>query len=86
MLDIQIARLAVVAPSHGHQLRSPDMTLLDFYLWGYLKSVVYEQNLFGRIIKAFARISETPAVFDLVRQSLHRRLNAFIETNGRYLE
>jgi hypothetical protein len=72
--------------------RSPDMTPLDFYLWGHVKSLVYEtpieseQDLIGRIVEAFARISETPGVFDRVRQSLHRRLNACIGTDGRHFE
>ena len=72
---------------------SPDMTPLDFYLWGHLKSLVCEtliqseQDFIGRIIiEASARISETLGVFDRVRQLLHRRLNACIGTDGRHFE
>ena len=63
--------------------RSPDMTPLDFYLWGNLKSVVYEtlvpseQELIGRIVEGCASW-ETPGIFERVRQSLHQRLNACI--------
>ena len=45
------------------------MTPLDFYLWGYLRSSVYEtpiqseQDLIGRIIEASAWISETKSNF-----------------------
>ena len=28
----------------GRPLRSPDLTICDFFLWGYLKSKVYEQR------------------------------------------
>lgn len=72
--------------------RSPDMAPLDFYLWGHLKSLVYEtpvpsqQELIGRIIDGCARISETPGIFERVRQSLRRRLRACIAADGRNFE
>jgi len=57
-----------------------------------MKSFVYEtpiqseEDLMGRIVEASERIRETPGVFARVRQSLERRLNACIETNGRHFE
>ena len=52
--------------------RSPDLTSLDFYLWGHLKSLVHEtpiqlkQDLIVRIVEASARISETHGNFDRI--------------------
>ena len=52
--------------------RFPDMTPLDFYLWGHLKSVVNEtpvpseQELIGRTVEGCARIRETPGIFERV--------------------
>lgn len=48
--------------------RSPDLTCLDFFLWSYLKSLVYEiveseQDL----------IACTPGIFERIGQSLHSR-------------
>lgn len=72
--------------------RSPDMTPLDFYVWGHLKSLVYEtpvpsaEELIGRIVDACERIRETPGIFERVRQSLRRRLRACIDAEGRHFE
>ena len=72
--------------------RSPDMTPLDFYFWGHLKSMVYETpvtseiDLIGRIVEASARIRETPGVFERVRQSFRRRIEGCIEAEGRQFE
>jgi hypothetical protein len=58
--------------------RSPDLTPLDFYVWGYMKSLVYstpvanEMDLIGRIVEAAAIIQEKNH-FGAVRQSLSNR-------------
>ena len=55
--------------------RSPDLTPLDFYDWGFMKYLVYstpvvsELDWIGRIVKAVATIQERNE-FGLVRQSL----------------
>ena len=42
--------------------RSPDLTCLDFFLWGYMKSMVYETDidseeyLIARIVSAAAKV------------------------------
>ena len=46
----------------------------------------FEEFVVRNTDSASARISEIPDVFDRVRQSLHRRLNACIGTDGRYFE
>ena len=72
--------------------RSPDLTPLDFYYWGHLKNMIYqtpvesEVELIGRLVDAAARITETPGVFERVRHSLSRRLQACIEANGQNFE
>ena len=55
---------------------SPYLTCLDFFLWGYMKSMVYEtdidceENLVARIVSAAAEIRETPGIFRRVCQSM----------------
>ena len=45
--------------------RSPDLTCLDLYLWGYMKLMVYEtdidseEDLVARIVSAAAEVRET---------------------------
>ena len=72
--------------------RSPDLTSLDFFLWGYMKQLVYEtpvnsrEDLAARIDVAAVKIRETPGVFENVRQSMLRRCQACITTGGRNFE
>lgn len=70
--------------------RSPDLTKLDFFLWGYVKDLVYkeppttEQNMRQRIMDAFATIS--PAILRDVDRSFQVRVNKCLEQNGRHFE
>lgn len=70
--------------------RSPDLTKLDFFLWGYVKDLVYkerpttEENMRQRIINAFATI--TPAMLGDVDRSLQVRINKCLQQNGRHFE
>ncbi|GFX02091.1 DUF4817 domain-containing protein [Trichonephila clavipes] len=72
--------------------RSPDLSPLDFFLWGAMKGLVYdtpvvsEMDLVARISIAAARIREMPGVFEDVRQSMSRRCRACIHANGRNFE
>ncbi len=72
--------------------RSPDLNLLDFFLWGHLKSLVYEnavnseEDLVARIHAATEHIRATPAVFQDVRESLVRRCRMCIQVEGRHFE
>ncbi|GBL94128.1 hypothetical protein AVEN_185079-1 [Araneus ventricosus] len=58
---------------------SPDLSSLDYFLWGHLKSLVYatpvdsNEDLVARISIANARAREIPDIFESERQSLHRR-------------
>ena len=59
--------------------RSPDLTIMDFFVWGMVKSDVYrfeattKENMMERIQQSFRRI--TPAMLREVRASLSRRFN-----------
>lgn len=72
--------------------RSPDLTPLDFFLWGYLKSLVYEtpvqsdQDLIARIVAAAGEISDNPAILRRVRHSLENRCGLCIQERGRNFE
>ncbi|GBM62951.1 hypothetical protein AVEN_160231-1 [Araneus ventricosus] len=72
--------------------RSPDLSSLDYFLWGHLKSLVYAtpvdsgEDLVARISVAAARVREIPGIFESVRQSLHRRCQACINVGGRNFE
>lgn len=72
--------------------RSPDLSSLDFFLWGALKAIVYhdpvesEMDLVARLVCAAATIKETPGVFDRVRQSMLRRCQACLVSDGANFE
>lgn len=72
--------------------RSPDLTPLDFYLWGHLKCMVYEtpvpsdMDLMARIVEAAARVRETTGQIERVRDSMRRRCEACIAANGANFE
>ncbi|XP_063232473.1 uncharacterized protein LOC134536611 [Bacillus rossius redtenbacheri] len=73
-------------------LHSPDLSLLDFNLWGHVKSLVYatsvhiRDELVGRIHAAFQTIGNTPAVFADVRRNLLRHCTACIGCSGGHFE
>lgn len=70
--------------------RSPDLTPLDFFLWGHLKSVVYKtpvadiQDLKDRIIRECRAI--TRETFQKVRQEFENRLYYCMNKNGTHFE
>jgi hypothetical protein len=72
--------------------RSPDLNSCDFYLWGYMKSMVYrtavntKDDLLNRIMLAAERIRNDQDELARVSRSLLRRANACIRANGVYYE
>lgn len=70
--------------------RSPDLTSMDFYLWGTIKSEVYrtaattQDDMKLRIHEAFQRI--TPIHLNNVRSNLLRRFRKCVERDGRHFE
>ena len=69
--------------------RSPDLTPCDFFLWGYLKSIVYNDrpetlaHLKTNIRNAIAEIPVD--MLQRVTQNFRNRLNQCIDNGGRHL-
>jgi hypothetical protein len=65
---------------------------LDFFLWGHIKSLVYETpvetqgELIARILAACLVVRQTPGIFERVRQNFLRRCTTCIEAGGRHFE
>lgn len=72
--------------------RSPDLTPLDFAVWGHLKSLVYEtpvqneMDLIARIVAAADNLRTMPGVFQRMRISGRRRCGICIDHGGRNFE
>lgn len=71
--------------------RSPDLTICDNFLWGYVKEKVYEEpraqnaeQLKIKITQAFATI--TPGMLREVRRNLKRRVDLCAGQNGGHFE
>jgi len=71
---------------------SPDLTPMDFFLWGNIKALIYmlsidfEEDLIARIVEAAATIRQQPGIFKCTRQSLQHRCRLCIEVGGHTLE
>lgn len=71
--------------------RSPDLTMLDFFLWGAIKNEVYSkpqtsvEDLRNRITDAFLKLQQNTN-FQSVHQSIIRRCNTCIQMQGRHIE
>jgi hypothetical protein len=69
--------------------RSPDLNACDFFLWGYLKSKVYDKkprttmDLKQNVRDAVAAIS--PTMLQRVMQNFQKRLQECADNNGRHL-
>jgi len=72
--------------------RSLDLSPIDFYLWGHVKSEVYStpvtnlDELWERIVAAFGAIRNRPGQLERVRLSMMRRLNGCVAANGQHFE
>ena len=70
--------------------RSPDLTPLDFFAWGFIKSKVYQvkvnnlQQLKGRITAAVEQI--TPAMLNDVFRSTEERWGLCRDVQGGHIE
>lgn len=70
--------------------RSPDLTPLDFFLWGYIKNEVYrecfenEEHLLRSVQAAFNKI--TPEMLSRVLDSTVRRAYCCLESGGNLFE
>ena len=72
--------------------RSPDQTPLDFFLWGHIKTLVYEtpveteMELIGRVVAAAGDIAENHPMMPRVQQSFKSRCQVCIDAGGRHFE
>lgn len=72
--------------------RSPDLTPLDFFLWGQMKNLVYdttvesEEDLVARILAASQEIQTTLGNFNRLYTNLLRRCNACVDAGGRHFQ
>ncbi|GFV81880.1 DUF4817 domain-containing protein [Trichonephila clavipes] len=72
--------------------RSPDLSCLDYFFLGQMKSLVYEtpvnsaEELVARISAAAGEIRNTPEMLSNVRRSMKRRCKACITCVGRQFE
>jgi len=70
--------------------RSPDLTALDFFLWGYIKSIVYKTKLLDladlRRQITLAIRSVTPEMLSNVRRNFYLRLGYCQVVRGEHFE
>jgi len=73
--------------------RSPDLTPMDFFLWGHLKDLVYERpvdsrdDLWQRIVQGCNKVRENSAtIFPRVRENFVKRLRKCISENGDHFQ
>lgn len=70
--------------------RSPDLTPPDFFLWGFIKQIVYQTPLYsreeleGRLLEAFAQV--TPESLNKIENNLMRRTELCIQQQGGHFE
>ena len=75
---------------HKWPPRSPDLSPLDFYLWGRVKAICYRtapttpEDMRNRIQAAVASI--TPAELRRVRTNWVRRLRCLVQEGGGHIE
>jgi hypothetical protein len=73
-------------------LRSPRFYPLDFYLWGQVKNLVCaapvdkEEALHHCIVDACQTIRNYPGIFEWMRRSVMRRVEACIKSHGGHFE
>ena len=77
---------------HAWPARSPDLTPLDFYLWGHMKTLVYKtkvnsrEELLHRIQEAADQLKNNPAVLRKATQSVLERVRMCSEVGGTHFE
>lgn len=68
---------------------SPDLNTLDFCLWEHIKCLVYTgpvDNVRQWVMKACQIIRKYPRIFERVRHSAIRRVQAYIKSHGEHFE
>ena len=73
----------------SHHAISPDLTPRDFFLWGFVKRLVYEPLISRDVDELKAQITEATidnAMLGRVWQELDYRLDMCYGTNGAHIE
>lgn len=72
--------------------RSPDLNPCDFFLWGFMKQLVYSSavdnvdDLRSRVASAARHIQDHPDLLENVRHSIVRRARACLDADGGHFE
>ena len=72
--------------------RSPDLTPLDYFLWGSMKSMVYDtpvmsdENLIVRVNGAIESLTRQPHLLGHVCEAHHRRCSLCNDVGGTQFE
>lgn len=72
--------------------RSPDLTAMDFFLWGFIKERVYavpirdEDYLRNRIVEVFEELKNHPETLNSLHLNMVRRCNLCIQHDGQHIE
>lgn len=72
--------------------RSPDLNPLDFFFWGYMKSLVYDttppnvEALRDRILQARIRIRNDRGLFQRLKRNFLRRCRLCVRMNGGHFQ
>ena len=76
---------------------SPDLTPMDFFLWGFIKSIVYQSRLYpnlpvnmeelkARIQRVFNDLKANPEMIHRAIEAYQHRLTRCIEVEGKSVE
>ncbi|XP_039310613.1 uncharacterized protein LOC120358903 [Solenopsis invicta] len=88
--EYQLRWIGIHSPCQEWPPRFPDLTPMDFFLWGYMRDIIYQtlprdrNDLIAKIREASQRI--TPEMLRNVRGSIMRRIALCAEENGGYYE
>jgi hypothetical protein len=74
--------------------RSPDLTQMDFFLWGHIKALIYtspgdseeDRTRIARILEAATNFRQQPGILERTCPSQLRRCRLCIEVGGRTFE
>lgn len=72
--------------------RSPDLTPLDYFLWGTIKDNIYKEEvediniLRNKIVQEIAILNNNPYCLQQVRENFLKRCRLCIEKNGAHIE
>lgn len=73
--------------------RSPDLTPMDYFLWGFVKNHIYQtrailsqEETMLKVNEAFAILSNNPRMVQDATADIIRRVNFVIRATGQHIE